>query len=136
MRISDRSSDVCSSDLPVNVTAGKTSIDFAVPVTAGYFYPHPDGPDENPGAPSGESFFRLKEYYNFDRVPVGEFALVRGVNMVRLRVAGTKGKEILRLRSLELTPFGARAAIEADKQDARAHRPNNDWFARAGYGLW
>src|SRR3546814_1557547 len=66
MRISDWSSDVCSSDL------------FAVPVTAGYFYPHPDGPDENPGDPSGESFFRLKEYYNFDHVPVGEFDLVRG----------------------------------------------------------
>src|SRR3546814_12652518 len=56
--------------------------------------------------------------------------------MVRLRVAGTKGKEILRLRSLELTPVGARAAIEADKQRARAHRANTDWFARAGYGLW
>ncbi|WP_170150949.1 alpha-L-fucosidase [Hephaestia caeni] len=121
---------------PVNVTAGKTSIDFAVPVTDGYFYPHPDGPDENPGDPSGESFFRLKEYYNFDRVPVGEFDLVRGVNMVRLRVAGTKGKEILRLRSVELTPVGARAAIAADKQRARMHRANTDWFARAGYGLW
>src|SRR3546814_4099547 len=32
---------------PVNVTAGKTSIDFAVPVTAGYFYPHPDRSEEH-----------------------------------------------------------------------------------------
>src|SRR3546814_18782578 len=106
----------CALVTGVQTCALPICIDFAVPVTAGYFYPHPDGPDENPGDPSGESFFRLKEYYNFDRVPVGEFDLVRGVNMVRLRVAGTQGKEILRLRPLELTPVGARASIEADKQ--------------------
>src|SRR3546814_10006654 len=63
----------CALVTGVQTCALPICIDFAVPVTAGYFYPHPDGPDENPGDPSGESFFRLKEYYNFDRVPVGEF---------------------------------------------------------------
>lgn len=122
---------------PVNIKAGKTARDFAMPVTEGYFLPHPEGPSENPGDPSGESFFRLKEYYNFGRVEVpGEFDLVRGVNMVRLRVMGEKSKEIFRLRSVELTPVAARAAIAADKKRAEAHRANTDWFARAGYGVW
>lgn len=122
---------------PVKVKAGKTEIDFAVPVTDGYFYPHPQGPSDNPGDPSGESFFRMKEYYNFDRVPVpGQFRLERGVNVVRLKVLGEKGKEILRLRSVELTPAGARASVQADKARARTKRANTDWFARAGYGLW
>jgi hypothetical protein len=122
---------------PVSVKAGKTSVDFAIPVTDGYFYPHPDGPADNPGDPSGESFFRLREYYNFQRVAVpGEFHLVRGVNVVRLRVLGQKGKELLRLRSVELTPVAARAAVELDRKRARTKRANTDWFARAGYGLW
>ncbi|HWK37058.1 alpha-L-fucosidase [Sphingomonas sp.] len=122
---------------PVNVKAGKTSVDYAIPVTDGYFFPHPEGPDDNPGDPSGESFFRLREYYNFARVAVpGTFQLVRGVNVVRLRVIGQKGKEILRLRSVELTPVTARAAIVADQKRARARRANTDWFARAGYGIW
>ncbi len=122
---------------PVNVKAGKTSVDFAMPVTQGYFYPHPLGPADNPGDPSGESFFRLREYYNFQRVVLpGEFHLARGVNMVRLRVPGEKGKEILRLRSVELTPVAARVAIEADRERARSRRADTDWFARAGYGVW
>ena len=122
---------------PIKVKAGKTEVDFAMPVTQGYFLPHPLGPSEDPGDPSGESFFRMKEFYNFDRVPVtGPFHLVRGVNMVRLRVLGEKGKEILRLRSLELTPVGARGVIEADRKRAKSKRANTDWFARAGYGLW
>src|SRR3546814_9114159 len=49
---------------------------------------------------------------------------------------GEKGKEIFRLRSLELTPASQRAAIEADKQRARSRRANTDWFADAGYGMW
>lgn len=126
--------------LPVKIKAGRTEVDFAVPVTEGYFHPHPEGPAEDPGDPSGESFFRLKEFYNFARVPVPTgFDLVRGVNVVRLRVMGEKagkGREVLRLRSVEVTPVGARAAIEADKSRARSRRANTDWFARAGYGVW
>jgi hypothetical protein len=122
---------------PINIKAGKTSVDYAVPVTEGFFYPHPEGPVDDPGDPSGESFFRMREFYLFDRVAVpGEFHLSRGVNVVRLRVSGDRGKEILRLRSLELTPATHRAAIEADKKRARARRANTDWFANAGYGIW
>ncbi len=122
---------------PVKVKAGRADVDFAMPVTEGFFFPHPDGAVEDPGDPSGESFFRLREFYNFDRVAVpGEFYLVRGVNVVRLRVSGDKGKEILRLRSIELTPIEQRGAIAADQKRARAQRANTDWFARAGYGMW
>src|SRR3546814_13418671 len=79
----------------------------------------------------------MREYYLFERVPVpGRITLARGINVVRLKVAGEKGKEIFRLRSLELTPASQRAAIEADKQRARSRRANTDWFADAGYGMW
>ena len=126
--------------LPLKIKAGRTELDFSMPATDGYFHPHPEGPAENPGDPSGESFFRLKEFYNFARVPVpGEFHLVRGVNVVRLRVLGNKaakGREVLRLRSVEVTPVAARAGIEADRARARSKRANTDWFAKAGYGVW
>src|SRR3546814_13700139 len=62
--------------------------------------------------------------------------LAGGINVGGLKVAGEKGKEIFRLRSLELTPASQRAAIEADKQRARSRRANTDWFADAGYGMW
>src|SRR3546814_15435795 len=79
----------------------------------------------------------MREYYLFERVPVpGRITLARGINVVRLKVAGEKGKEIFRLRSLELTPASQRAAIEADKQRARSRRANTDWFADAGSGMW
>src|SRR3546814_14925735 len=79
----------------------------------------------------------MREYYLFERVPVpGRITLARGINVVRLKVAGEKGKEIFRLRSLELTPASQRAAIEADKQRARSRRANTDWFAAAGSGMW
>lgn len=122
---------------PVTIEAGPSKVAFAAPVTEGYFYPHPDGPAKNPGDPDSDSFWTMREYYLFERVAVpGRIALVRGVNVVRLKVAGEKGEEILRLRSLELTPAAQRAAVEADKQRARARRANTDWFADAGYGMW
>ncbi|HMI19202.1 MAG TPA: alpha-L-fucosidase [Sphingomonas sp.] len=123
---------------PVTITAGSHSpVEFAAPVTEGFFYPDPNGPAANPGGPEGDTFWSMREYYSLERVSVpGEIALVPGVNVVRLRVAGDKGKEIFRLRSLELTPVTQRAAIAADKQRARARRANTDWFAHAGYGMW
>ncbi|MCM8730279.1 alpha-L-fucosidase [Hephaestia sp. GCM10023244] len=122
---------------PVTIEAGPSKVNFAAPVTEGYFYPDPNGPSENPGDPDSDSFWTMREYYLFERVPVpGRIKLVRGVNVVRLKVAGEKGKEIFRLRSLELTPVAQRAAIEADKQRARSRRANTDWFADAGYGMW
>lgn len=131
---------LCYSSEPgasVTIGANDTAIDFAAPVSDGFFEPYPGGPSDNPGDPSGESFFSLREFYLFDRVAVpGEVMLSRGVNVVRLKVTGDKGKEIFRFRSLELTPVAARGAIAADAARARAARANTDWFAHAGYGMW
>ncbi|HWK37057.1 alpha-L-fucosidase [Sphingomonas sp.] len=122
---------------PVTIEAGASKVSFAAKVTEGYFYPDPNGPSENPGDPDSDSFWTMREYYLFERVPVpGRIALVRGVNVVKLKVAGEKGKEIFRLRSVELTPVAQRAAVEADKQRARSRRANTDWFADSGYGMW
>src|SRR5258705_12283845 len=45
------------------------------------------------------------------------------------------GKPLLAFRSLELTPLSAKAAIEADRQEARRSRANTEWLNKAGYGL-
>ncbi len=122
---------------PVTIEANGAKVDFAAPITEGYFYPDPNGPSANPGDPSGDSFWSMREFYLFERIPVpGRITLSRGINVVRLRVAGEKGKEIFRLRSLELTPVTQRATVEADKKRARSRRANTDWFADAGYGMW
>src|SRR3546814_17483114 len=87
---------------PVTIEAGASKVDFAAPVTEGYFYPDPNGPSANPGDPDSDSFWTMREYYLFERVPVpGRITLARGINVVRLKVAGEKGKEIFRRRSLE-----------------------------------
>src|SRR3546814_6829161 len=110
-----------------------TRTDTLFPYTT-LFRSDPNGPSENPGDPDSDSFWTMREYYLFERVPVpGRITLARGINVVRLKVAGEKGKEIFRLRSLELTPASQRAAIEADKQRARSRRANTDWFADAGF---
>src|SRR5258705_10564191 len=45
------------------------------------------------------------------------------------------GKPLLAFRSLELTPLSAKAAIEADRQEACGSRADTDWLTKAGYGL-
>lgn len=122
---------------PVTIETGGAKVDFAAPVTEGFFYPYPGGASADPGDPDSDSFWTMREFYQFERVAVpGRVTLVRGVNVVKLKVAGDKGKEIFRLRSLELTPAAARAAVEADRRKAHAQRANTDWFADAGYGMW
>jgi len=122
---------------PVSISANDRTIEFAVPVTEGFFYPDPKGASANPGDPDSDSFWTMREYYQFERLAVpGTLALSRGVNVVRLRVAGDKGKEIFRLRSIELTPVVQAKVVAADRQRAHARRANTDWFARSGYGLW
>ncbi|NML07828.1 hypothetical protein [Sphingomonas sp. G-3-2-10] len=123
---------------PVTLTVnGKQDLNFSAPVTKGYFIPHPQGPVDDPGDPDTDGFWRMREYYLFERKPVeGEVDLVRGVNVVKLKVTAPKGKEVFRLRSVELTPVAKLAEIEADLARQRANRANTDWFADAGYGLW
>src|SRR3546814_11504722 len=74
---------------PVTIEAGPSKVDFAARVTEGYFYPDPNGPSENPGDPDRDSFWTMREYYLFERVPVpGRITLAPGINVVRLTVAG------------------------------------------------
>ncbi len=46
-----------------------------------------------------------------------------------------KAMDVLDFRSLELIPVAAKAAIEADRQEARRARAGTEWMAKAGYGL-
>ena len=43
--------------------------------------------------------------------------------------------DVLNFRSLELIPVAAKAAIEADRQEALRARASTEWLAKAGYGL-
>ena len=122
---------------PVTISVNGQDVPFAAPRTKGYFIPHPEGPVDDPGDPDTDGFWRMREYYLFERKPVaGEVDLVRGVNVVKLKVTAPKGKEAFRLRSIELTPVDKVAEIEADLTRQRANRANTDWFANAGYGMW
>jgi hypothetical protein len=122
---------------PVSISANGNRIDFAAPLTRGFFIPDPRGPAQNPGDPDSDTFWQMRGYYLFERKPVrGSLELTRGVNIVSLKVTAPKGREVFRLRSLELTPVEALETIQADAKRAKASRANTDWFANAGYGLW
>jgi len=124
-------------ETPIKISAGESVALHATRVTEGYFYPDPKGPSANPGNPDDDSFWSMREFYSFERVPVSdELELTRGVNVIRLKVTAAKGKEVFRLRSLELTPVAQRKSIEISKELALKHRANTDWFAQAGYGMW
>lgn len=121
----------------VTIGANERRIEFAAPLTRGYFYPDPRGPVADPGDPDSDGFWRMREYYLFERKPVpGMVDLVRGINVVRLKVTAPKGSEVFRLRSIELTPVDKVATVAADAARAKAARANTDWFANAGYGMW
>ena len=121
----------------VKVSAGSSEIQYAAQATEGFFYPAPKGPSANPGGPDDDSFWSMREFYSFERMPLsGELQLARGVNVIRLKVSATKGKEVFRLRSLELTPIARSQSIDDARELAHRHRANTDWFAKAGYGIW
>jgi hypothetical protein len=46
-----------------------------------------------------------------------------------------KAMAVLTFRSLELIPVAAKAAIEADRQEALKARASTEWMTKAGYGL-
>src|SRR6266487_1730709 len=73
----------------------------------------------------------------YELVPVvGSLSLAAGKQTITLSITNAPaGKPILALRSLELTPLSARAAIEADRQEARRSRASTEWLNKAGYGL-
>lgn len=72
---------------------------------------------------------------NFERLAVKPTLRLReGANQIVFRIAGSPGS-VVHLRSLELTPVAARAAVAKAAAEARSRRANTDWLARAGYGL-
>lgn len=121
----------------IEVICGPSTIRHSAILTEGFFLPYPGGPAANPGSPDKDSFWTERQFYSFERVPLaGELHLDCGVNVLRLHVAGPKGGEIFRLRSLELTPVTHADAAAAASHRAHRHRANTDWFAEAGYGVW
>jgi hypothetical protein len=120
----------------IEVTSGSGAIQHSAMVTQGFYLPYSGGAAPNPGTPDTDSFWTEREFYSFERVPLGELSLSCGMNVVRLRVTGPKGGEIFRLRSLELTPAGSAQAVIAASENAGRHRANTDWFVESGYGVW
>src|SRR3546814_13592838 len=112
---------------PVTIEAGASKVDFAARVTEGYFYPDPHGPSENPGDPDSDTFWTMREYYLFERVPVpARIPLARCISVVRPKLAGEKGNEIFLLRSLALPKASQRSAVGADKQAGRRPQAKHD----------
>jgi hypothetical protein len=73
----------------------------------------------------------------YEIVPVmGSLSLAAGKQTITLSITNAPaGKPLLAFRSLELTPLSAKAAIEADRQEARRSRASTEWLGKAGYGL-
>lgn len=120
----------------IEIVSGSASIQHSTIVTQGFFLPYPGGAAKNPGAPDKDSFWTERQFYSFERVSLGELQLSCGVNVVRLRVTGSGGSELFRLRSLELTPVEEAKAVAISSEKARRRRANTDWFVKAAYGVW
>jgi hypothetical protein len=120
----------------IEVASGSSTVQHSAITTQGLFLPYPGGAAPNPGTPDKDSFWTERQFYSFERVPLGELHLSCGINVVRLRVKGSKGGELFRLRSLELTPVESAKAIAAASEKAGRHRANTDWFVKSAYGVW
>ena len=74
---------------------------------------------------------------SYSLAPVqGSLHLAAGTNTISLSITDAPaGKTVLDFRSLELVPVSAKAAIEADRQEAQRARASTEWMAKAGYGL-
>src|SRR5258705_600832 len=84
---------------------------------------------------STEGAFRGNMAYEMAPV-MGSLSLAAGKQTITLRITNAPaGKPLLAFRSLELTPLSAKAAIEADRQEARRSRTSTEWLSKAGYGL-
>src|SRR6476646_2615507 len=73
----------------------------------------------------------------YETVPVmGSLTLTAGKQTITLIITNAPaGKPLLAFRSLELTPLSAKAAIDADREEARRSRASTEWLNKAGYGL-
>lgn len=85
--------------------------------------------------------FNLKETFGptsrYERHAIpAELSLPAGQQRISLRSIGaTAGQSVMGIRSLEIFPVSAEAAISANNMRAKAARPNTDWMLRAKYGL-
>src|SRR6266436_3613894 len=84
---------------------------------------------------STEGVFRGNMAY--EMVPVtGSLSLEAGKQTITLSITNAPAaKPLLAFRSLELTLLSAKAAIEADRQEAQRSRASTEWLNKAGYGL-
>ena len=74
---------------------------------------------------------------SYQMTPIkGRLQLEAGAQSIALSIPDApKAMAVLDFRSLELIPVAAKAAIEADRQEARQARASTEWLAKAGYGL-
>lgn len=75
-------------------------------------------------------------YMDYERVPLsGKLRLASGPQVIMMRIENPKADPAMHLRSLELVPVAAQAAIEAEQAKARKSRASTEWMAKAGYGV-
>ncbi|HUT11060.1 MAG TPA: alpha-L-fucosidase [Thermoguttaceae bacterium] len=74
---------------------------------------------------------------SYEMTPIKDrLHLEAGAQSIALSIPDApKAMDVLDFRSLELIPVAAKAAIEADRQEAQRARASTDWLVKAGYGL-
>jgi len=74
---------------------------------------------------------------SYEMTPIkGSLRLEARTQSIALSIPNApKAMAVLAFRSLELIRVAAKAAIEAERQEARRARASTEWLAKAGYGL-
>lgn len=74
---------------------------------------------------------------SYEMTPIkDQLHLAPGAQSIVLSIPDApKAMDVLNFRSLELIPVVAKAAIEAERQEAERARASTEWLAKAGYGL-
>ena len=74
---------------------------------------------------------------SYEMTPIkGRLRLEAGAQSIVLSIPNApKAVAVLDFRSLGLIPVAAKAAIEAERQEAQRARANTEWMVKAGYGL-
>lgn len=73
---------------------------------------------------------------NYERVPCpSTLKLTAGSPSLTLQLPEPRGRETMRVRSVELIPASAKTRVAEEERDARKARASTEWFAKSGYGL-
>jgi len=74
---------------------------------------------------------------SYEMTPIkGPLRLEAGAQTIALSIPNApKAMAVLDFRSLGLIPVAAKAAIEAERQEAQRARASTEWIVKAGYGL-